>query len=90
MAKLGARGRTEVMRLVRKLSDLEDTFNRKQYFVLMSDRTVLKKITYDVKDSYSDKIRHESGHYTVHGKIKIHQTDTFVNNALAHGFERVV
>ena len=89
MAKLSARGRKEIVRLVKSLPDTEMATNRKRYFVLMSDRRVLTKVTYNMDLGLGGR-SHESTKWTVQGKLKLDWTpDQFTEDAISRGWKKV-
>jgi len=67
MAKLSARGRTEVARFE---SPTPDHGTAKRTYVLMSDSTVLWKATWYYKEDVSHNNRAISAGWRVHGKLK--------------------
>ena len=87
MAKLSARGRTELARIVRKetIPDGNTTKERRTTLALMSDRTILEKfdVTYPdgMKNSFSWKVRTR--------KVKADVTpEQFIETFAKHGFVR--
>lgn len=75
MAKLSARGRKEVYRIVKKNADDADTTNNKTFLALMSDRKILMKRTHDWKVGSSGASlyggsNHYSSAWNVYGKLK--------------------
>jgi hypothetical protein len=62
MAKLSARGRVELVRLVKDEAEDDLTTRGKQYVALMSDRTILSKLVVWFKPTtYCGERRHDYG-----------------------------
>lgn len=95
MAKLSARGRTEIFRLIRHLPDDKDATNNKQFLVLMSDRNILFKRTHDWKPdspgaSSFGGSNHWSSGWTRYAKMKKGVTpEQWLAHKLEGGWTRV-
>jgi hypothetical protein len=94
MAKLSARGRKEVYRLVKMQPDDENTTNNRTYRALMSDKTVLYKETFEWKigsagaSSYGGSNHHSFGWKRL-GKLKKGITsEQWLESRLAGGWRQ--
>lgn len=74
MAKLTARGRTEIVRFSKVTYGREndpDVIKEKESYAIMSDRKILRKRTVTCKDQYSPKGKRDMiFNWTIYGTIK--------------------
>ena len=91
MAKLSARGRTEILRFSKETEgDGQDLIKRKTTIAIMSDRNILKKSTTWWKNIYrANGTERKDGGWTVSGKFKKELDLTMAANSFFEKYEKI-